>query len=89
MPKNLTIKSRLVFLTGFLSMQLVIGGVIGLVSLNNANEAMLSIYDDRLVPLGQLDRICVCRKRPRYSLHKVFWAAQKISTAGWISWKAI
>ena len=57
MLKNLTIKSRLFFLTAFLSAQLVTGGVIGLVSLNNANEAMKSIYDDRLVPLGQLDRI--------------------------------
>ncbi|MBQ5941848.1 MULTISPECIES: methyl-accepting chemotaxis protein [unclassified Massilia] len=57
MLNNLTIRSRLVFLTGFLSFQLVVGAVIGLVSLGMANDAMRSIYADRLVPLGQLDRI--------------------------------
>jgi methyl-accepting chemotaxis protein-1 (serine sensor receptor) len=57
MLNNLSIKSRLIFLTGFLAVQLVVGGVIGLVSLGNANNGMKSIYDDRLVPLGQLDNI--------------------------------
>ena len=57
MLKSLAIKSRLVFLTAFLSVQLIVGGIIGLVSLNNATHAMKSIYDDRLVPLGQMDQI--------------------------------
>ncbi|MDQ9172463.1 methyl-accepting chemotaxis protein, partial [Oxalobacteraceae bacterium R-40] len=57
MLNNLTIKTRLIFLMGFLSVQLIIGAVIGLVSLGNSNDSMRSIYDDRLVPLGQLDRI--------------------------------
>ncbi|WP_194726579.1 methyl-accepting chemotaxis protein [Noviherbaspirillum malthae] len=57
MFKNLTIKTRLIGVIGFLSLQLIIGGVIGIASLNNANNSMRSIYDDRLVALGQLDRI--------------------------------
>lgn len=57
MLNNLTIKFRLALLTGVLSLQLVVGGIIGLVSLGAANDAMQSMYDDRLVPLGQLDHI--------------------------------
>ena len=57
MFKNITIKTRLVFVLAFLGMQLVIGAVIGLVSLGNANTAMQSVYEDRLVPLAQLDTI--------------------------------
>ncbi|MEC4722472.1 methyl-accepting chemotaxis protein [Noviherbaspirillum sp. CPCC 100848] len=57
MFKNLTIKTRLIGVIAFLSLQLIIGGVIGIASLSNANSSMRSIYDDRLVTLGQLDRI--------------------------------
>jgi methyl-accepting chemotaxis protein len=57
MLKNLTIKIRLIFVIGFLSLQLVIGAVIGIVSLGNANAQLKSLYDDRLVALGQLDRV--------------------------------
>ena len=57
MFKDLSIKTRLVFVIGFLSVQLVIGGVIGIVSLGNANGSMKSLYDDRLVALGQLDQV--------------------------------
>src|SRR5690606_5469785 len=57
MLKSLTIKSRLIFLTGFLGVQLVIGGIIGLVSLHNTNDAMKSMYDNRLVALGHLDEV--------------------------------
>jgi methyl-accepting chemotaxis protein len=57
MLKNLSIKSRLIFVIGFLSLQLVIGALIGIVSLGFANESEQSMYDDRLVPLAQLDRL--------------------------------
>ncbi len=57
MLNNLTIKARLIFLTGFLGVQLIVGAVVGLVSLGVANDEMKSMYDDRLVPLGQLDGI--------------------------------
>ncbi|WP_025918053.1 methyl-accepting chemotaxis protein [Herminiimonas sp. CN] len=57
MLKNLTIKSRLIFVITFLSFQLIIGGVIGSVSLGFANEAIKSLYADRLVSTGQLDHV--------------------------------
>ena len=57
MLKNFTIKTRLIAVIAFLSIQLIIGGVIGIVSLNQANSSMQTIYDDRLVTLGQLDRM--------------------------------
>jgi methyl-accepting chemotaxis protein-1 (serine sensor receptor) len=57
MFKDLSIKARLVFVIGLLSVQLVIGGVIGIASLGSANSSMKSMYDDRLVALGQLDQV--------------------------------
>ena len=57
MLKNLTIKSRLIFVIAFLSFQLIVGGVIGIVSLGFANDAMKSLYLDQLVSTGQLDQV--------------------------------
>ncbi|KIF82180.1 methyl-accepting chemotaxis protein [Noviherbaspirillum autotrophicum] len=55
MFRNLTIKSRLVFVIGFLSMLLVSGGIIGLTSLHSANASLKTMYETRLVPMGKLD----------------------------------
>ncbi|QDZ28147.1 methyl-accepting chemotaxis protein [Noviherbaspirillum sp. UKPF54] len=55
MLKNLTIKSRLVFVIGFLSLLLVSGGIIGLTSLHSANTSIRTMYETRLVPMGKLD----------------------------------
>ncbi|MGB7478826.1 MAG: Tar ligand binding domain-containing protein, partial [Burkholderiaceae bacterium] len=57
MLRNLSIRSRLVFVLGLLSLMLVAGGVIGLSSLSYTNGALSSLYDHRLVPTGQLDQI--------------------------------
>ncbi|HYD96939.1 MAG TPA: Tar ligand binding domain-containing protein, partial [Noviherbaspirillum sp.] len=57
MLKNLTIKARLIFVIAFLSLLLVGGGVVGIVSLNAANNSLQTIYDDRLIPIGQLNTI--------------------------------
>jgi len=54
---NLTIKSRLVFVISFLSLLLVGSGVIAIVSLSSANNSLRTIYDDRLIPIGQLNTI--------------------------------
>jgi len=53
---NLTIKSRLIFVIAFLSVLLVGIGVLGLISLNITNTSLKSVYEDRVVPLGQLER---------------------------------
>ena len=57
MLKNLTIKSRLIFVIAFLSCQLVVGALIGIISLGFANDAMKSLYADQLVSTGQLDQV--------------------------------
>ncbi|GIZ52643.1 methyl-accepting chemotaxis protein [Noviherbaspirillum aridicola] len=57
MFKNLTIKSRLIFVIGFLSLLLIGSGVIAVASLRSANESLRTIYDGRLVPSGQLAQI--------------------------------
>jgi methyl-accepting chemotaxis protein len=57
MFKNLTIRLRLVFVIGFLSVLLVLGGVIGLVSLAGANDTLRSNYEQRMLPMSQLDQI--------------------------------
>jgi methyl-accepting chemotaxis protein len=57
MFRNLTIKSRLIFVVGFLSLMCISGAVIGLGSLYVANESLHVNYKHRLVPLGALDNI--------------------------------
>jgi methyl-accepting chemotaxis protein-1 (serine sensor receptor) len=57
MLNRLTIKTKLVLVLAFLSVQLVAGATLGVISLGQTNDAMSSMYEDRLVPLTQLDRI--------------------------------
>ena len=57
MLTNLSIKSRLIFVIGFLSVLLVGSGVIGLASLNSTNQALKTVYEDRMVGLGKLEKI--------------------------------
>ena len=54
---NLSIKSRLVFVIGFLSTLLVGIGIMGLASLSATNDSMKAVYEDRVVTLGKLERI--------------------------------
>ncbi|MGZ5819356.1 MAG: Tar ligand binding domain-containing protein, partial [Burkholderiaceae bacterium] len=57
MLKNITIKSRLIFVIGFLSILMVAMGVMGFISLNNVNASLKTVYEDRLVCMGQLDQV--------------------------------
>jgi len=57
MFKNLTIKSRLTFVIGFLSLLLISGGVIGITSLGFTNDVLKTNYEKRLVPVTQLDKM--------------------------------
>jgi methyl-accepting chemotaxis protein-1 (serine sensor receptor) len=57
MFKNLTIKTRLIFVLLLLGLELLVGAAVGLVSLDHANADLRSMYEDRLVCLGQLDKI--------------------------------
>ena len=57
MLNNLSIKSRLIFVIGFLSALLIVIGLIGLTSLSTTNASLKTVYEDRVVALGQLERI--------------------------------
>ncbi|MFP5505483.1 MAG: methyl-accepting chemotaxis protein [Gammaproteobacteria bacterium] len=56
MLNNLTIKTRLIFVIAFLSVLLVVIGGIGLTSLNATNASLRSVYQDRLVAMGNLEQ---------------------------------
>ena len=57
MLNNLSIKSRLIFVIGFLSVLLTGIGIMGLVSLNAANNSLKTVYQDRMVTVGHLDEL--------------------------------
>ncbi len=68
MFKNISIRSRLIFVIAFLSASLIGGGVIGLTSLSYFNDALKSMYQDRLVPLERLELIVRTIDRNRMSI---------------------
>ncbi|MFC0349977.1 MCP four helix bundle domain-containing protein [Undibacterium danionis] len=57
MLKNTMIKSRLIFVIGFLSLLMILIGALGLSSLVTVNEALRTVYEDRLIAVGQLDSV--------------------------------
>ncbi|THC46852.1 methyl-accepting chemotaxis protein [Massilia sp. Mn16-1_5] len=57
MFKNITIKTRLIFVIGFLAIELIAGFAVGILNLEKSNDAMQSMYDDRLVALAELNKV--------------------------------
>ncbi len=57
MLRNLTIKSRLIFVVAFLSLNCIVGAIIGLTSLYLANEGLKTNYQYRLRPIEEMDDI--------------------------------
>jgi methyl-accepting chemotaxis protein len=55
--KNLRIVTRLHLIIGFLSLLLVAIGLLGLVGIGKSNEALKSTYEDRLLPVGQINDV--------------------------------
>ncbi|HHW78394.1 MAG TPA: methyl-accepting chemotaxis protein [Xanthomonadaceae bacterium] len=56
MFRKLTIKSRLFFIIGFLSLLSLSIGILGLGGLKTTNGALKTVYEDRLIPILQLDQ---------------------------------
>jgi methyl-accepting chemotaxis protein len=69
MFKNLTIKSRLIFIIGLLSVFLTSIGILGLYGISHSNEGLRSVYEDRTVALGQLDTIIRALLRNRIAVN--------------------
>jgi methyl-accepting chemotaxis protein len=57
MFKNLTIKTRLAFVIGLLCLIALSIGLLGLRSLSKTDDALETVYNDRLVALGQLGEV--------------------------------
>ena len=57
MLKNLTIKSKLIFVISFLSLSLVAGGVMGIYFLGLSNSTVKSMYEDKVMKLSELDSL--------------------------------
>jgi methyl-accepting chemotaxis protein-1 (serine sensor receptor) len=70
MLKNIPIKSRLIAIIGFLLMCALLIGLTGLNNLGSVNASLKTVYEDRLVSLGQLDRVIRLVNRHQLSLAK-------------------
>lgn len=67
MFKNLTIKSRLIFVLSLLSALLLGIGYTGLYGMAQSNNSLQTVYEDHLVALGQVSTIrslSACRQLP-------------------------
>ncbi|MFA7243053.1 MAG: methyl-accepting chemotaxis protein [Sulfuricellaceae bacterium] len=54
---SLTIKTRVIFVIGMLSALLAVVGGVGLHGMTIANEGLRTVYEDRLIPAGQLSEV--------------------------------
>ncbi len=65
MFNNMTIKSRLVFVIGLLSLLLVGVGGLGVYGLSQTNDSFRGVYEDRAIPLGDLGLVLDRMQRMR------------------------
>lgn len=54
MLNKLTVKARLIFVIGFLSLLLVVMGLMGLRGMDHASQRLATVYEDRLIPSHQI-----------------------------------
>jgi carbonic anhydrase len=66
---NMTVKMKLVGLIGFLSVLLIAIGIIGLRGIGSSNDKLMTIYNDRLVPAGQLAMINKLQSENQRQVH--------------------
>ncbi|MCX7103188.1 MAG: MCP four helix bundle domain-containing protein, partial [Methylobacter sp.] len=51
---HLSIKTRLTFIIGFLSLMMLILGGLGLLGISKSNDGLRTVYEDRTIPMNQL-----------------------------------
>jgi methyl-accepting chemotaxis protein len=68
MMRNLTIKTRLIGLVLILMVLSVFISVLGVVTANHSNQSLRSIYNDRLIPVAQLNDIARKNLRNRLAI---------------------
>jgi methyl-accepting chemotaxis protein len=54
---HLSIKTRLTFIIGFLSLMMLIIGGLGLQGISKSNDGLRTVYEDRTIPMNQLAKI--------------------------------
>ncbi|SFG59451.1 methyl-accepting chemotaxis sensory transducer with TarH sensor [Duganella sp. CF458] len=70
MLNNVTIKTRLVAVLAILSLTMMVIGVAGIASLSNSNASLKTVYEDRLVALGQLQDVIRTINRNQLNIAK-------------------
>ena len=68
MFKNLTIKSRLIFVIGFLSILLVVIGMLGLSGMSKANDGLEAVYGTHTKALAYVSDIRALLLRNRLAI---------------------
>ena len=74
MLKNISIKTRLIAIIGFLLACSVLIGAGGLMALDSVNASLKTVYEDRLMAMGQLDQTVRLVNRHQLSLAKALTA---------------
>lgn len=75
MFNNITIKSRLSFVIGFLAILLLVVGGVGLYSLNKSNGSLRGLYEDRLLPMGRLNQVSKSMDATRISVAESMYSS--------------
>ena len=65
---NFTIKIRLIFLVGFAALSMIIIGLLGINAMHNAEASLKTVYEDRLIPTGQISHIIELMRENRNQL---------------------
>jgi methyl-accepting chemotaxis protein len=66
---NVTIKARLIGVLGLLSIMLLLIGLQGIFAMKRTNEGLATVYNDRLLPMGQLSSINQLMQESMRQLH--------------------
>ncbi len=66
---NITIKTRLIGVLGLLSAMLLVIGLQGIFAMKRTNEGLATVYNDRLIPTGQLSSINQLMQESMRQLH--------------------
>ncbi|MES0335774.1 MAG: methyl-accepting chemotaxis protein [Candidatus Magnetobacterium sp. LHC-1] len=72
MLKNMKIGLRLKILVAFMAILLLLTGYLGLYAAKQGNDSLKTVYEDRAIPLVQLDKIAKANLRIRIHLVQMF-----------------
>ncbi len=57
MIKNLSIKTRMNLVIGFMSAMMIVGGLVGIIGISMTNDGLRKVYEERMRPTRQLQEI--------------------------------